>query len=54
VQESCPHGIAKLCVQFAAITVGPVNVVGHPVETGAAFVHTNVPAAFVMFTRGHP
>jgi hypothetical protein len=52
VHESCPHVNGKLCVQFAASTVGPVNVEGHPVEVGASFDHTNAPDALWMFTSG--
>jgi hypothetical protein len=53
VHESCPQVIEKLCDQFAASTVGPVKVDGHPVDAGAALDHTNAPAALSMLTTGH-
>jgi hypothetical protein len=45
--------IEKLCDQFAASTVGPVKVDGHPVDAGPALDHTNAPAALSMLTTGH-
>jgi hypothetical protein len=53
VHVVCAHENEKLCDQFAASTVGPVKVDGHPVETGAALDHTNVPDALAMSTTGH-
>ncbi|HUE06374.1 MAG TPA: hypothetical protein VMP41_03025 [Acidimicrobiales bacterium] len=44
--------IEKLCDQFAANTVGPVKVDGHPAEVGAALDHTSAPDALSMLTTG--
>jgi hypothetical protein len=52
VQDVCAHENEKLCDQFAASTVGPVNVEGHPDETGAALDHTKEPDALSMLTSG--
>lgn len=52
MQDPCAHENEKLCDQFAASTVGPVKVDGHPVETGAALDHTNDPDAASMLTSG--
>jgi hypothetical protein len=52
VQDVWAHDNEKLCDQFAASTVGPVKVEGHPVATGAALDHTNDPDALSMLTIG--
>jgi hypothetical protein len=44
--------IEKLCDQFAASTVGPVKVDGHPAEVGATLDHTKAPDALSMLTTG--
>ncbi|HXA72850.1 MAG TPA: hypothetical protein VNV83_01270 [Acidimicrobiales bacterium] len=52
MQDVCAHENEKLCDQFAASTVGPVKVEGHPVATGAALDHTKDPEASSMLTSG--